>query len=448
MLNTNRMIQLSANAVALVLFAAAMGCGRGQNSSVQLALLAGALPISLVGSYHGHLADKTEPYARMREAAALEAYAGQLAAAIEVPVMPMPAPMLPGSMLPSAADSPRLYEWSNAIDDACGLIIAGQAGYGKSSLALYFLGLFTQNQPAYIKVLDPHGRINHWDEHGLEVVFDFDAIESELESAISELNRRRQMSKSEVEKEPAYIYICDEVSACLDSFEKPKLVSKALRRLGCEGRKYGVSLIAIAHSHNGDALGIDAKYRSNYLLVLVGDSARQVAEDSWKRNSPEYQFIDIQAYPCMVSGSVRDMPALHPTHGHHSHYKKVGNAPKNLLEIRQIHGEMATTKPPVKNTNSDLTIFEKIKEGREKGIAKTNLIADIWQCQPNGSNFSRARASSPLNEYERIVDSYCLPWVLSLLDSGMGDDEILDLVWPGLNAEARLAKIKADNFYQ
>ena len=409
---------------------------------LRLAIVCGSGAAFTYSLYLNYLYRRIRPYWEAEDEANYQHYCDRLFAS------PSSAPIT-GELLPAAtSDSLRLYKWENAIDDACGLIIAGQAGYGKSSLALYFLGLFTQSAPAYIKVLDPHGRINHWGEHGLTVIFDFEAIESELKGALGELNRRRQLTKDEVKKEPAYIYVCDEVSACLDNFSQPKMVSKALRRLGCEGRKYGVSLIAIAHSHNGDALGIDAKYRSNYLLVLVGDSARQVAEDSWKRSSPEYQYIDVQPYPCMVSGSVRDMAALHPTHGHHSHYKKVGNAPQNLLEIRQLHGDVVVTNPISKITNSDLAIFKKIKEGRERGISKTALIAEIWRCQPNGSNFSRARANSPLNEYERIVDTYALPWILALLDAGMGDDEILDLVWPGTNAEVKLQKIKADNFYQ
>lgn len=348
----SRRMQIAANGVAIAFWLIGGGSfGWGKNPYAQFVCLTSGLGFSLIGSWHGQKADRKQPYLQIQESANQKIFAQSCAKQIlslqdqdsEVAI----------ALPPATTSAPKFYEWSNAVDDACGLIIAGQAGFGKSSSALFFLGLFTQEKPAHIKVLDPHGRINHWHEHGLEVVFDFDAIESELESAISELDRRRHLTENELKKEPAYIYVCDEVSACLDSFEKPKLVSKALRRLGCEGRKYGVSLIAIAHSHNADALGIDAKQRSNYLLVLLGDSARQVAETSWKKDSPEYQFIAEQAYPCMVSGSVRDMPAIHPTHGHHQHYKKVGNAPKSLLPIHQI----SANNKPVQPDNSEQSIM-------------------------------------------------------------------------------------------
>lgn len=351
-MKTNRLIQISANAVALTLFAAAIGCGRGQNPQAQLALLAGALPISLVGSYHGHLADKADPYQRMRDEASLELYAGQLARAIEVPVMPLPAPMLPAPMLPAPmgegmGEAIAYYDWQQLPDDASGVIITGNAGSGKSSLALWLLGLLTQQQPAIIKVLDPHATINNWHEHGLETVADFEAIENELAGAVAELDRRRKLTRSELKSQPPYIFVADELMGMISEFENPKSVSKALSRLGCEGRKYGVSLIAIAHTSNADALGIDAKLRSNYLVLAVGAPARQIGEKVWGKKSPEFCHLHDSAYPCLVSGSVADQVAIHPTHGYATQYKKQGVPPRNLLPINQVNqpGQTISNQP-------------------------------------------------------------------------------------------------------
>lgn len=342
-MNINRTIQITSNAVALTLFAAAIGCGRGQNPSAQLALLAGALPISLVASYHGHLADKTEPYQRMRDEASLELYAGQLARAIEVPVMPLPAPAPLPSLLPAASapmgegEAIAFYDWQQLPDDASGVIITGNAGSGKSSLALWLLGLLTQQQPAIIKVLDPHATINNWHEHGLETVADFEAIENELAGAVAELDRRRKLTRSDLKSQPPYIFVADELMGMISEFENPKSVSKALSRLGCEGRKYGVSLIAIAHTSNADALGIDAKLRSNYLVLAVGAPARQIGEKVWGKKSPEFCHLHDSAYPCLVGGSVADQVAIHPTHGYATQYKKQGVPPRNLLPINQAN---------------------------------------------------------------------------------------------------------------
>jgi len=39
------------------------------------------------------------------------------------------------------------------------------------------------------------------------------------------------------------------------------------------------------------------------------------------------------------SGGLPPVPAYHPTHGHHPKFKKKGNAPANLLPIRQLENE-------------------------------------------------------------------------------------------------------------
>lgn len=462
MLNTNRMIQLSANAVALTLFAAAIGCGRGQNPSAQLALLVGALPISLVGSYHGALADKTEPYARMRDAASLEMYAGQLAAAIEIPVMP--APMLPAPMMPAASapmgegmsEAIAFYDWQQLPDDASGIIVTGNAGSGKSSLALWLLGLLTQNQPAIIKVLDPHKALNNWHEHGLEVVGDFDQIESELAGAVGELDRRRTLARSELEKLPGYIFVADELMAMLSEFSDPKAVNKALSRLGCEGRKYGVSLIAIAHSANTEALGIDAKLRSNYLVIAIGASARQIGEKVWGKKSSEYSHLNAVAYPCLVGGSIPDQVAIHPTHGTYSQYKKKGNAPRNLLPINQVN------KPHQNISNSPKSEGDVIKSYLDRLYDLPDYAVDttdsLSECQiyPNspGSSpdvtqserglqaSSESQSESPSQVAKEgfpasILDSRSLhSMIISLRNEGQKQEQIIKLLW-GLSKSGR-----------
>ena len=47
------------------------------------------------------------------------------------------------------------------------------------------------------------------------------------------------------------------------------------------------------------------------------------------------QFVDV-AYPCLLDGSIAPSPAIHPTHGNYKIFKKVGNPPKNLMQINQL----------------------------------------------------------------------------------------------------------------
>ncbi|HBC42033.1 MAG TPA: hypothetical protein DCZ88_09090 [Pseudanabaena sp.] len=73
---------------------------------------------------------------------------------------------------------------------------------------------------------------------------------------------------------------------------------------------------------------IDAKYRSNYALILLGQSAR---------THPQFSkhLADV-AYPCVLDGSIAPSLAIHPTHGDYSTFKKSGNPPKNLKQINQL----------------------------------------------------------------------------------------------------------------
>jgi len=180
-------------------------------------------------------------------------------------------------------------------------------------------------------------------------VADFEAIENELAGAVAELDRRRKLTRSDLKALPPYIFVADELMGMISEFENPKSVSKALSRLGCEGRKYGVSLIAIAHTSNADALGIDAKLRSNYLVLAVGAPARQIGEKTWGKKSPEFCHLKATAYPCLVSGSVADSVAIHPTHGYATQYKKQGVPPRNLLPINQANRPTQPISNPVKS---------------------------------------------------------------------------------------------------
>lgn len=468
-MNINRTIQITSNAVALTLFAAAIGFGRGNNPSAQLALLAGALPISLVGSYHGHLADKADPYQRMRDTAALEIYAGQLARAIEVPTMPAPLPAPLPSLLPASApmgegigEAIAFYDWQQLPDDASGVIITGNAGSGKSSLALWLLGLLTQKQPAIIKVLDPHATINNWHEHNLETVAEFEAIESELSGAVAELDRRRKLSRGDLKSQPPYIFVADELMGMISEFENPKSVSKALSRLGCEGRKYGVSLIAIAHTSNAEALGIDAKLRSNYLVLAVGAPARQIGEKTWGKKSPEFCHLNATAYPCLVSGSVADQVAIHPTHGYATQYKKQGVPPRNLLPINQVNQPGKPISKPAKSERDvinnyldrlySLPGYNPPEPGSEptRTSEPLNLPAEpLNLTQDNGFSGSLNPVQSsdtPKNPAPEPVNPNLAAKVLALKKEGKNKAEIILEVWGAKKGGSQAYRDANDEF--
>lgn len=331
-MNTNRMIQLSANAVALTLFAAAIGCGRGQNPQAQLALLAGALPISLVGSYHGALADKTEPYARMRDAAALEMYAGQLARAIEIPVMPapmsMPAPMLPASapMGEGMSEAIATTPLESVLSTGTGIALLGNSGSGKSSIVQWLIG---EAQPESLVILDPHNDGKTWGD--LPVIDDYDAILDKLADLLDQLKLRRDRRKKGLPNPPLMI-VADEWASLRAYAAKRKndVCDEFVLLMGCEARKLNMVTLLCSQSGNVKAMGLEGQgdFLENWCLVRLGKIAKKYC-----KNLPDRLVADAvakSAYPCLIN----DELSYHPTHGSYAVFEE-GNTPQNIKPYRK-----------------------------------------------------------------------------------------------------------------
>jgi energy-coupling factor transporter ATP-binding protein EcfA2 len=242
-------------------------------------------------------------------------------------------PSLPSLQLaPAVPQPPALYNWQDAIDEGVGFIIAGNSGSGKSSVATWLTGLLTQAEPAQCLVLDPHWN-DIWAQQGLSSIGKIEEIEKTIKALLKELDERcDRKGKSRPLGDPLLI-IADEIGACLERFKDPKWIQSALKRLGSEGRKFKMTLIAINQSQNVEDLGISGSLRNNYVLILLGAAARKQAQLMGK----EYQdILKGTAYPCVVSGSVENCLAIHPTHGNYDLFKKQGNPPQNLIPIMQL----------------------------------------------------------------------------------------------------------------
>lgn len=226
------------------------------------------------------------------------------------------------------------YDWQDAVDDAVGFIIAGNSGAGKSSTATFLAGLLTQKSPAQIFVLDPHYN-DIWPQNKLHAIGDIEEIEAVLHLLIDELDKRCRLKGQRLPLGEPVIVITDEIGACQKRFSDPKFLKDSLERLGSEGRKFGLSLIAINQSSNVDDLGISAPLRANYLCIALNASARAIA-DKWKGEDARKTWIHSQAYSCVVFGSVPPQIAKHPTHSGYAKYRKNGNPPQGLLPIRQL----------------------------------------------------------------------------------------------------------------
>ena len=233
-----------------------------------------------------------------------------------------------------------LYDWDELVDENTGVMIAGGPGYGKTSVACYVLGKLTEHEPAIIEVLDPHGGINEiWEQLGLPVLCEYHEIEQRLAAAITELDARRSRAKNKQPLGSPYIFVCDELDSCFDNFKNPAIISKAIKRLGKEGRKYDISLIFISHSSNAGNKDIDAQERNCYVNIYLGGAAMSYSKYNYKRNDLEPVYLEQQAYPCVVVTGGSAIVAEHPTHSSYSKFKKKGNPPQNILPINQFKVE-------------------------------------------------------------------------------------------------------------
>jgi hypothetical protein len=229
------------------------------------------------------------------------------------------------------------YDWRDLVDDAVGIILAGNSGSGKTSVAVWVAGWLTKDNPAEVIALDPHGNVNVlWEELGIHCIKEFATIEKQLELLVGLLDKRRMMDKVILDQQPQIIVFADEINACLENFANPDSMAIAIKRLGSEARKYNIALIALNQSSNCDDLGISAPMRANYLIILLNASARQYAANNWKKEDPRRQKVEELAYSCVVTGSVGEAIAVHPTHHSYKQFKKKGNKPQGLLPINQL----------------------------------------------------------------------------------------------------------------
>jgi|GEM_PF-1173950 len=404
------------------------------NFAAQFVLFASGAIVARSGKFALSIADRQsqnlerfeqicEVYSQKSAGSLMEAFYKNLpmlqtSAVIDLPILPALSPAQP------------LYDWNNITDEAVGYLICGNSGSAKSSLATWLAGHLTQSQSMGVLALDPHFN-DCWRLSGIKSIGKIEHIEACLEWLIDELDRRCERKGDGLPLGDPMFIICDEINAALERFAKPKVIESALKRLGSEGRKFDLTFCGLNQSSNAEALGIDSKYRSNYALILLGESARTHAKLG--------KHLQDVAYPCMVSGSIANRIANHPTHGSYQHFKKKGNAPMNLKPINQLPLPTALSKfvkvdrPLPASTNSgselneslvnrlnhlyrleiqdsdsdsivavdttqDAELRVRISELKASGLNQNQIILALWQSKAGGSKGYQ----NALSEYRRL----------------------------------------------
>lgn len=287
------------------------------------------------------------------------------------------------ALCPGKVGELDFYDWRDLADDAVGIMVVGNSGSGKTSVALWIAGWLTKDEPAQIIALDPHANVNIlWKELGLYTISEFRLIQRQLELLLALLDYRRGLTKEQVDAEPLVIAFADELSACIKQFDDPDVVSEALERLGCEGRKYKIVFIALNQSINvKDNKDTSAAMLANYLIIRLCAIARQLARQ-WKKEDPRRKHVEETDYSCVVCGSAEAQVAIHPTHHSYKKYKKKGNKPKNLLNINQLPLTIELASPDdIKNDwHEDLIAWaDKLKETPTPDVIKAKWTEMMGQ---------------------------------------------------------------------
>ena len=245
-------------------------------------------------------------------------------------------------MMPEEEPQLEFYNWTDLQYEANAIIVGGNPGSGKSTIVGGFIApMISRLSESEVIVCDPDANSNRWIEYGYtRIVSDYGAIYQTLIAVATEKENRKTSGKKH-----QIILIMDELNDCQGAWRSMynraeyNQAIEAIRTLG-NARKYNITPIILMQSHNVEDIGLSRKYRNQFAVILACASARDEVQNIWKQNDPRWQWVSSNPYPCVLVGSIPTQIAQHPTHGHHQQFKKVGNAPNNILS--PICGDIKT----------------------------------------------------------------------------------------------------------
>ena len=236
-------------------------------------------------------------------------------------------------MMPEEEPQLEFYNWTDLQYEANAIIVGGNPGSGKSTIVGGFIApMISRLSESEVIVCDPDANSNRWIEYGYtRIVSDYGAIYQTLIAVATEKENRKTSGKKH-----QIILIMDELNDCQGAWRSMynraeyNQAIEAIRTLG-NARKYNITPIILMQSHNVEDIGLSRKYRNQFAVILACASARDEVQNIWKQNDPRWQWVSSNPYPCVLVGSIPTQIAQHPTHSHHQQFRKVGNAPSNIL---------------------------------------------------------------------------------------------------------------------
>lgn len=255
-------------------------------------------------------------------------------------------------MMPEQEPQLEFYNWTDLQYEANAIIVGGNPGSGKSTIVGGFIApMISRLAESEIIVCDPDANSNRWIEYGYtRIVSDYGAIYQTLIAVATEKENRKTSGKKH-----QIILIMDELNDCQGAWRSMynraeyNQAIEAIRTLG-NARKYNITPIILMQSHNVEDIGLSRKYRNQFAVILACASARDEIQNIWKQNDERWQWVKNNPYPVVLVGSIPTQIAQHPTHSHHQQFRKVGNAPSNILS--PVCGDIQTI-PDFQNMESE-----------------------------------------------------------------------------------------------
>ncbi|MFM6209468.1 hypothetical protein [Planktothrix sp.] len=349
--------------------------------------------------------------------------------------------MMPGD----EQETLEFYNWDDLKHEANAIIVGGNPGSGKSTIVGGFIApMISRLSESEVIVCDPDANSNRWSEYGYtRIVSDYKAIYQTLIAVSEEKENRKSTGKKH-----QIILIMDELNDCQGAWRSMynraeyNQAIEAIRTLG-NARKYNITPIILMQSHNVEDIGLSRKYRNQFAVILCCASARDEVMNIWKQQDERWQWVNTNPYPCVLVGSIPTQIAQHPTHGHHTQFKKVGNAPSNILspvcsdiqsipDFQNVETETAYRSSPTQpseppktspsNPSFDIRKLEKKPENNSNpnDINRRKFEAIASYCQRKGTTTVRKIQQGKLLSDDYKLDSSFIKYALDMLsDQGL-----------------------------
>ncbi|NEP00880.1 MAG: hypothetical protein F6K58_19885 [Symploca sp. SIO2E9] len=273
-------------------------------------------------------------------------------------------------------DSLPEFPVEKIVNESKGIMIAGDMGSAKTSVAIYLANHFPNHR---IIVLDPHDDDEkNWGN--IERYTSLDDIFAVMSTLITLLDQK--------DKSPVFI-LCDEWLEIRTDRRNKKgeyegIADDFIRLFSTKSRKFNKVALFILHSHNCEAAGVDGNLRENYQIIYLGNIARRF-----------HQNLKECAYPCVLGGVQYE----HPTHGHHSTFRPKGNIPRGLRPL----GNSSSISSASNENLSDQERYEQWVNGATS--EDVNELIDRMRGDRNDSEMKPETISEEPETEETISDT-------------------------------------------